>query len=168
MTEEGNTLIFTAVTLALVIVSWLKYRGLAYVLINYRWLFVVFFLMPLSVVYDLYFYLRNWIVFRLNSAPHKHDEKVEDVKRQVNYIFGFLHICMFLHHTIIHLLLKTINNASFPQLIIFNEASLLDQDEVLCMNTKLMKWLKSTVITLCFATLVVGICLVIAAKNLLF
>ena len=63
--------------------TWLKYRGLEYVIIHYRWLFVIFFLMPISLVYDAYFYIRNWIVFRLNSAPHKHDEKVKDVQRQV-------------------------------------------------------------------------------------
>ena len=71
-------------TLILVSLSWMKYRGLEYVLINYRWIFVIFFLMPASLLYDLIFYVRNWIVFSLNSAPHKHDEKVEDVKRQVN------------------------------------------------------------------------------------
>lgn len=82
--EELYTVVLVGLpTLLLVSLSWMKYKGMEYILVNYRWIFVIFFLMPVSVLYDLYFYIRNWIVFRLNSAPHKHDEKVEDVRRQV-------------------------------------------------------------------------------------
>jgi len=63
--------------------SWMKYRGLEYVLINYRWVFVVFFLMPVSLAYDLFFYARSWLIFRMNSAPDKHDDKVRRVQQQV-------------------------------------------------------------------------------------
>ena len=63
--------------------SWLKLRGLEYVLVHYRWVFVVFFLMPLSLLYDLYYAVRNWVVFTINSAPLRHDERVRDVQRQV-------------------------------------------------------------------------------------
>lgn len=68
---------------AILSLSWVKYRGAEYVLVHYRWLFVVCFLMPLSVTYDVLFYLRNWIIFRMNSAPEKHDEKVRGVQEQV-------------------------------------------------------------------------------------
>jgi hypothetical protein len=56
----------------------------AYILINYRWVFVCFFLLPLSLVYDIYHLTRSWIVFQLNSAPKKHDERVRFVQQQVN------------------------------------------------------------------------------------
>jgi Delta24-sterol reductase len=79
--------------------SWMKYKGLEYILIHYRWIFVVFFLMPLSLMYDLYYYFRNWVVFRLNSAPHKHDERVADVQRQVKA-----------SHLIVNLLLRKNGN----------------------------------------------------------
>lgn len=72
---------------AILSLSWLKYRGVEYVLVHYRWLFVVFFLMPLSVVYDILFYLRNWIIFRMSSAPEMHDEKVRGVQEQVGPTF---------------------------------------------------------------------------------
>ena len=55
----------------------------AYILINYRWVFVCFFLLPLSLVYDIYHLTRSWIVFQLNSAPKKHDERVRFVQQQV-------------------------------------------------------------------------------------
>ena len=86
--------VLMAVVPALVLsLSWLKYRGLEYILVNYRWIFVVFFLMPVSIAYDMFFYVRNWVVFRLNSAPHKHDEKVRDVQRQVPIVYaGFVGI----------------------------------------------------------------------------
>jgi len=74
---------FLVVPAVLLWVSWLKYRGLEYVLVNYRWVFVVFFLMPVSLVYDLFFYARNWLIFRMNSAPDKHEEKVQQVQQQV-------------------------------------------------------------------------------------
>jgi len=64
-------------------VSWMKYRGLEYVLVNYRWVFVIFFLMPASLLYNLFFYARSWLIFRMNSAPDKHEEKVQHVQQQV-------------------------------------------------------------------------------------
>lgn len=57
---------------------------LAYILINYRWVFVCFFLLPLSLIYDVYHLARSWVIFQLNSAPKKHDERVKYVQRQVN------------------------------------------------------------------------------------
>lgn len=63
--------------------TWCKYRGLEYILVHYRWIFVILFLLPLSLAYDLFFYTRNWLVFKMSSAPHKHDEKVKHVQKQV-------------------------------------------------------------------------------------
>lgn len=65
------------------LVTWIKYRGLEYVIKNYRWVFVCLFLLPLSVVYDLVMYVRNWVIFKLNSAPKKHTSKVNYVQKQV-------------------------------------------------------------------------------------
>ena len=59
---------------------------LEYALVNYRWVFVVFFLMPLSVLFDIFYHLRNWIIFNLNSAPERHDERVKYVQKQVLYV----------------------------------------------------------------------------------
>ena len=69
---------------AVVAGSWAKYKGVEHILINYRWIFVCFFLMPASLVYDTYMYFRCWLIFRMSSAPEKHDEKVRDVQRQVS------------------------------------------------------------------------------------
>ncbi len=55
---------------------------LEYVLVHYRWVFVMF-LLPVSLVYDLAYYARNWIVFKLSSAPRRHAEKVRKVQAQV-------------------------------------------------------------------------------------
>lgn len=56
-----------------------------HILINYRWIFVCIFLLPISVVYDIWTYFRSWIVFQLNSAPLNHNEKVGTVQAQVKY-----------------------------------------------------------------------------------
>jgi len=53
-----------------------------HVIVHYRWIFVMF-LLPVSCIYDLYFYTRNKIVFALSSAPSKHAEKVAFVQKQV-------------------------------------------------------------------------------------
>lgn len=55
-----------------------------HILINYRWIFVLF-LLPISFIYDLYFYIRSWYVFKVNSAPKKHHDKVRYVQKQVSY-----------------------------------------------------------------------------------
>ncbi|GFR85034.1 delta(24)-sterol reductase-like [Elysia marginata] len=62
--------------------SWLRFRGLEYIIINYRWIFVCTFLLPLSVFYDAFMYIRAKIVFALNSAPKQHDTRVANVQRQ--------------------------------------------------------------------------------------
>lgn len=54
-----------------------------YILVNYRWVFVCFFLLPISFLYDIWWYFRNWIVFKISSAPRKHDAKVQHVQKQV-------------------------------------------------------------------------------------
>ena len=41
------------------------------------------FLLPVSCLYDLWFYTRSKIVFALSSAPTKHKEKVADIQKQV-------------------------------------------------------------------------------------
>ena len=74
---------YTAVP-AILSYSVFKYIGLDYIIINYRWIFVCLFLMPISLLYDLFYFFRNWLVFKMNSAPHKHDEKVKEVQRQVS------------------------------------------------------------------------------------
>jgi len=53
-----------------------------HVMIHYRWVFVMF-LLPASLLYDLLFYLRSKIIFKLNSAPGDHLNKVATVQRQV-------------------------------------------------------------------------------------
>ncbi|KAJ8306436.1 hypothetical protein KUTeg_016981, partial [Tegillarca granosa] len=75
--------IFFILPVVLSLLSWAKYRGLEYIIKNYRWVFVCLFLLPLSVVYDVVMYVRNWIVFKLNSAPKQHDNKVKKVQAQV-------------------------------------------------------------------------------------
>ena len=56
---------------------------LEHVIVHYRFIFVMF-LLPVSCLYDLWFYTRSKIVFALSSAPDKHKEKVADVQHQVS------------------------------------------------------------------------------------
>lgn len=53
-----------------------------HVMIHYRWVFVMF-LLPLSLCYDVYMAVRSHIIFKMNSAPTKHLQKVKDVQKQV-------------------------------------------------------------------------------------
>ena len=53
-----------------------------HIIIHYRWVFVMF-LLPVSLLYDIFFAVRSYIVFKMNSAPSKHLEKVKEVQRQV-------------------------------------------------------------------------------------
>ncbi|XP_043236825.1 delta(24)-sterol reductase-like [Amphibalanus amphitrite] len=56
---------------------------LEHVIINYRWVFVCLFLLPVSVLYDAWMYARNWLIFRLSSAPKNHVGKVHSIQVQV-------------------------------------------------------------------------------------
>ena len=53
-----------------------------HIIINYRWVFVMF-LLPISLCYDMYYATRSFIIFKLNSAPKKHLEKVRNVQNQI-------------------------------------------------------------------------------------
>ena len=59
-------------------------RLIEYILINYRWVFVCFFLLPVSLLYEIYSYGRNWIIVKINSAPKLHYRKVKHVQKQVS------------------------------------------------------------------------------------
>lgn len=54
-----------------------------HILTHYRGIFATIFLLPISSVYGIYASLRNWLAFRFNSAPSKHDTRVEKVIRQI-------------------------------------------------------------------------------------
>ncbi|XP_054645911.1 delta(24)-sterol reductase isoform X1 [Dunckerocampus dactyliophorus] len=77
-----ETLLYVA-SVALLLAFWIKMKGVDYVLIHQRWIFVCLFLLPLSVVFDVYFYLRAWIIFKMCSAPKMHEQRVRDIQRQV-------------------------------------------------------------------------------------
>lgn len=62
---------------------WVKVKGLEYVVVHQRWIFVCLFLLPLSVLFDVYYYLRAWVIFKMCSAPKQHDQRVRDIQRQV-------------------------------------------------------------------------------------
>ena len=47
-----------------------------------------FFLLPASLLYEIYNYGRNWIVVKLNSAPKQHDGKVKNVQKQVSKYYS--------------------------------------------------------------------------------
>lgn len=57
------------------------------ILCNYRWIFVCLFLLPVSFVYNLFYYIRNKIIFKLSSAPRYHDSKVKKIQKEVRLIF---------------------------------------------------------------------------------
>lgn len=54
-----------------------------YLLTHYRGLFATLVLLPISCVYGAYISIRNGIVFRLRSAPARHDQRVREVIRQI-------------------------------------------------------------------------------------
>ncbi|XP_067893059.1 delta(24)-sterol reductase [Heterodontus francisci] len=74
--------VYLAVLVALLLL-WVRRKGVEYVIIHHRWVFVCLFLLPLSVVFDVYYYLRAWLVFKMCSAPKQHDQRVRDIQRQV-------------------------------------------------------------------------------------
>ncbi|ESN93679.1 hypothetical protein HELRODRAFT_88371 [Helobdella robusta] len=58
-------------------------KNFGYFIVNFRWFFAIFFLMPASLIYNIFYYVRSRLVFKLNTAPTRHHEKVLNVQRQV-------------------------------------------------------------------------------------
>jgi delta24-sterol reductase len=56
---------------------------LEYILTHHRGLFATFVLLPLSVLFDLFYLIRNKVVFHISSAPSLHGKRVEEVCREV-------------------------------------------------------------------------------------
>ena len=50
---------------------------------EHRGWFVVFFVVPLSLMFDAFFAVRAWIVLKFYSAPELHEERVRDIQAQV-------------------------------------------------------------------------------------
>ena len=54
-----------------------------HILTHYRGLFATLVLLPVSVLYSIYTTSRNQIAFRLRSAPARHEQRVQQVIRQI-------------------------------------------------------------------------------------
>ncbi|XP_034979163.1 delta(24)-sterol reductase [Zootoca vivipara] len=67
----------------LLLILWARYKGLAYVLVHHRWVFVCLFLLPLSVLFDIYYQFRAWVVQKMHSAPRQHNLRVRNIQEQV-------------------------------------------------------------------------------------
>ena len=67
----------------LLLLLWVRHRGLEAVLVHHRWIFVCFFLMPLSILFDVYYQLRAWAARRMHSAPRLHGQRVRHIQEQV-------------------------------------------------------------------------------------
>lgn len=67
----------------LLLLLWVRHRGLEAVLVHHRWVFVCLFLLPLSILFDVYYQLRAWAVWRLHSAPRQHAQRVRHIQAQV-------------------------------------------------------------------------------------
>lgn len=72
----------------LLLILWARYKGLAYVLVHHRWVFVCLFLLPLSVLFDIYYQFRAWMVQKMHSAPRQHNLRVRNIQEQVRRAGG--------------------------------------------------------------------------------
>ncbi|XP_071850419.1 delta(24)-sterol reductase-like [Apostichopus japonicus] len=58
-------------------------KGTEHMMKHYRWIFVCLGLLPISLVYSAVLYLRNLLVFKLKSAPQRHQWRVDGVSQQI-------------------------------------------------------------------------------------
>jgi len=52
-------------------------------LLDYRWVLVLFIVLPLSKLFDLYWCVRNWVFRTFLSAPHEHEKRVQAIIEQM-------------------------------------------------------------------------------------
>jgi len=51
---------------------------------NHRGIFVTVFVLPISLMFDIFFYIRAWLVMKFYSAPQLHQERVRSVVEQIH------------------------------------------------------------------------------------
>lgn len=62
-----------------------KHRSLLEtILIDYRWIFVIFFLLPLSFLYDVALALRAKLIIKLGDPVWLHGKKLEKLRKKVS------------------------------------------------------------------------------------
>uniref|UniRef100_A0A7S1B9R5 Delta(24)-sterol reductase n=1 Tax=Corethron hystrix TaxID=216773 RepID=A0A7S1B9R5_9STRA len=80
---------FSAVTDSLLfLVTKLPFYDLVYDVVTdfiteHRGWFVIFFVLPLSLLFDIFFAIRGMIVMKFYSAPQLHEERVKDIQSQI-------------------------------------------------------------------------------------
>ncbi|XP_020896421.1 delta(24)-sterol reductase isoform X2 [Exaiptasia diaphana] len=72
-----------ALVFAIALPAYVRIKGVEHVIINQRWIFVCLFLLPLSVLYEIFLSVRNWLAFKYYSSPERHAKRVRYVQEQV-------------------------------------------------------------------------------------
>lgn len=54
-----------------------------FILFRFRWIFILAFILPLSVTFDLYSIIRNWFAFWFKTGLKLHKQKVAQIQQQV-------------------------------------------------------------------------------------
>ncbi|XP_076812306.1 delta(24)-sterol reductase-like [Clavelina lepadiformis] len=80
---DQNFVFGTAICSLLLMMVYFRQKGLEHVLVHYRWLIVCLFLLPASFFFDVFMYIRAWVIFKFNSAPKQHDARVKNIQQQV-------------------------------------------------------------------------------------
>merc|ERR1712216_680395 len=50
---------------------------------EHRGWFVIVFVLPISLLYDIFYSMRAWIIMKAFSAPDLHEQRVLDVQKQI-------------------------------------------------------------------------------------
>ncbi|RDD37526.1 Delta(24)-sterol reductase [Trichoplax sp. H2] len=86
MTLDASPIDLTTAVIAVGLIGFvlhLRSLGMEYLVIKYRYVFVILFLLPASFFFDIYFFIRNKIIFAMRSAPKQHQSRVENVQNQI-------------------------------------------------------------------------------------
>jgi Delta24-sterol reductase len=54
-----------------------------FIMSEQRWIFVCLFVLPLSLLFDLFWYIRNIIIFKFGNTKESHEEKVRKIQIDV-------------------------------------------------------------------------------------
>lgn len=74
----------------------LDFSIIEFILYRFRWIFVLIFILPASIIFNAYSILRNFFTLKLRSGLKRHDQKVCQIQKQVIFIKLFF----FLYKTI--------------------------------------------------------------------
>jgi Delta24-sterol reductase len=110
----------------------LKKTLVKFIVTDHRWIVVCLFLLPLSFLFDLYWHIRNIIIFRFGKSSLNHEAKVKGIQEQLKNADPKKKLCTSRSGW----MTMNVSEASYKQSDDYNRINLLPLLDIINVDTK--------------------------------